>query len=217
VRIIATNGPSPRSWRSVSSLILNRGALADPAHTLPRDIWDPSLVAYLIAWDGHALLHNPGAIWISTRSIRRHTVWPTQTRCWDTRRSPSWAPVRTRRCSATTCSTSRPKRSCCSGATSSHDSWGSVGLRAGSSASPWRSRRGGSPRAGHLQIPLDGRDVPGLGYAGPGPRHQMAARSTRPTTNEAGVGSRRMAGRDVAAHHRIAASACRSSTFSSAP
>ncbi len=47
----------------VVALILNRGALADPAHTLPRDIWDPSLVAYLIAWDGHALLHNPGTIW----------------------------------------------------------------------------------------------------------------------------------------------------------
>jgi hypothetical protein len=28
----------------VLSLILNRGALADPTHTLPLDIWDPSLV-----------------------------------------------------------------------------------------------------------------------------------------------------------------------------
>jgi hypothetical protein len=45
------------------SLILNRGALADPAHTLPQDIWDPSLVSYLIAWDGHALLHNLSSIW----------------------------------------------------------------------------------------------------------------------------------------------------------
>jgi len=45
------------------SLLLTRGALADPAHTLPQDIWDPSLVSYLIAWDGHALLHNPAGIW----------------------------------------------------------------------------------------------------------------------------------------------------------
>ena len=45
------------------AVLLNRGALADPTHTLPRDIWDPSLVAYLIAWNGHALLHNPGDIW----------------------------------------------------------------------------------------------------------------------------------------------------------
>jgi hypothetical protein len=45
------------------SLLLTRGALADPAHTLPQDIWDPSLVSYLIAWDGYALLHNPAGIW----------------------------------------------------------------------------------------------------------------------------------------------------------
>jgi hypothetical protein len=42
---------------------LNRGALADPSHTLPEDVWDPSLVAYLIAWDGHALLHNASQLW----------------------------------------------------------------------------------------------------------------------------------------------------------
>jgi hypothetical protein len=45
------------------SLVLNSGALADPAHTLPQDIWDPSLVSYLIAWDGYALLHHLGSIW----------------------------------------------------------------------------------------------------------------------------------------------------------
>jgi hypothetical protein len=45
------------------SLFLNRGALADPLHTLPQDIWDPSLVSYLIAWDGHALLHEPANLW----------------------------------------------------------------------------------------------------------------------------------------------------------
>jgi hypothetical protein len=45
------------------SLFINRAALADPAHTLPQDIWDPSLVAYLIAWGGHALLHDPTNVW----------------------------------------------------------------------------------------------------------------------------------------------------------
>jgi hypothetical protein len=45
------------------ALILNRGALADPTHTLPRDIWDPSLVAYLIAWLGYALRHDPAHLW----------------------------------------------------------------------------------------------------------------------------------------------------------
>jgi len=45
------------------SLVLNRGALTDPRHTLPQDIWDPSLVAYLIAWGGHALIHDPANLW----------------------------------------------------------------------------------------------------------------------------------------------------------
>ena len=47
----------------VLSVLLNRGALADPAHTLPQDVWDPSLVAYLIAWGGHALVHGPASLW----------------------------------------------------------------------------------------------------------------------------------------------------------
>lgn len=45
------------------ALIINRGALADPAHTLPRDIWDPSYHAYLLAWGGYALRHDPLGIW----------------------------------------------------------------------------------------------------------------------------------------------------------
>jgi hypothetical protein len=42
---------------------LSRASLADPSHTLPHDVWDPSFEAYLVAWDGHALLHNPLGIW----------------------------------------------------------------------------------------------------------------------------------------------------------
>jgi hypothetical protein len=45
------------------ALVLNSGTLADPAHTLPQDVGDPALVSYLIAWDGHALLHDPTSLW----------------------------------------------------------------------------------------------------------------------------------------------------------
>ena len=41
------------------SLLVNRGTLADPAHTLPQDAGNPSLIAYLIAWDGFGRSHFP--------------------------------------------------------------------------------------------------------------------------------------------------------------
>jgi hypothetical protein len=47
----------------VLAVILNWGSLADPAHTLPQDVGDPALVSYLVAWDGHALLHDPANLW----------------------------------------------------------------------------------------------------------------------------------------------------------
>ncbi len=47
----------------VLACFLNREALVDPAHTLPQDVWDPSLVAYLIAWGGHALATDPAQLW----------------------------------------------------------------------------------------------------------------------------------------------------------
>jgi hypothetical protein len=43
--------------------LLIRHTVANPLRTLPEDVWDPSLVAYLIAWDGHALLHDPAHLW----------------------------------------------------------------------------------------------------------------------------------------------------------
>jgi hypothetical protein len=45
------------------SLLINWGALADPRHTLPQDLGDPTLVTYLLAWGGHALLHGPTNLW----------------------------------------------------------------------------------------------------------------------------------------------------------
>jgi hypothetical protein len=44
-------------------VFVNRGALADPMHTLPQDVWDPSIEAYLLAWVGHAVLHDPTHLW----------------------------------------------------------------------------------------------------------------------------------------------------------
>jgi hypothetical protein len=37
--------------------------MKDPAHTIPEDIGDPTLVAYLISWSGHALLNDPATLW----------------------------------------------------------------------------------------------------------------------------------------------------------
>jgi hypothetical protein len=38
-------------------------ALRHPTATLPEDVGDPSLVAYLLGWGGHALRTDPGGLW----------------------------------------------------------------------------------------------------------------------------------------------------------
>ena len=38
-------------------------ALRHPQYTLPQDLGDPTLVAWLLAWPGHILLDDPGALW----------------------------------------------------------------------------------------------------------------------------------------------------------
>lgn len=45
------------------AVLITWPTLRDPAHTLPEDLGDPTLVAYLIAWGGHALLHDPSHLW----------------------------------------------------------------------------------------------------------------------------------------------------------
>jgi hypothetical protein len=45
------------------ALVLNWRALADPTHSLPRDLADPSAFAYLIAWGGYALGHDATNLW----------------------------------------------------------------------------------------------------------------------------------------------------------
>lgn len=36
-----------------------------PQHTIPQDIWDPTLQAWQISWSGHILLSNPALLWQS--------------------------------------------------------------------------------------------------------------------------------------------------------
>ena len=63
-RRLGTSGPWPRSRCARCSRCCSTWERSPTRrHTLPQDIWDPSLVAYLIAWDGHALLHHPASIW----------------------------------------------------------------------------------------------------------------------------------------------------------
>jgi len=75
----------------LAGLILSAGlnwhGLVDPRHTLPQDSDDPALVTYLIAWAGHALLHDPSHLWQLNAFYRPPTGWPTATRCSGT---PRW-------------------------------------------------------------------------------------------------------------------------------
>jgi hypothetical protein len=45
------------------AILMTWPTLKDPAHTVPQDAGDPTLVAYLISWSGHALLHDPINLW----------------------------------------------------------------------------------------------------------------------------------------------------------
>ncbi len=38
-------------------------ALRHPQYTLPQDLGDPALVAWMLAWPGHILLTDPGSLW----------------------------------------------------------------------------------------------------------------------------------------------------------
>jgi hypothetical protein len=38
-------------------------ALRDPTQTIPQDIGDPTLQAWILAWGGHAVLHQPADLW----------------------------------------------------------------------------------------------------------------------------------------------------------
>lgn len=42
---------------------MNWKVLADPTRTIPQDLGDPLLIAYILAWTGFALWHRPGQLW----------------------------------------------------------------------------------------------------------------------------------------------------------
>ena len=45
---------------------------ADPRTTIPEDLWDPTLTAWMMSWAGHALTHDPVNLWHS------NTFYPEQ-------------------------------------------------------------------------------------------------------------------------------------------
>ncbi|MFI5959610.1 hypothetical protein [Cryptosporangium sp. NPDC051539] len=46
--------------------------LLHPASTIPQDVFDPLLITWEIAWGGHALLTQPGALWQSNTLFPEH-------------------------------------------------------------------------------------------------------------------------------------------------
>lgn len=45
------------------AVLMTWPALRYPRYTLPQDLGDPSLVTWILAWPGHALLTDPGNLW----------------------------------------------------------------------------------------------------------------------------------------------------------
>jgi hypothetical protein len=45
------------------AVVMTWPTLRYPAHTIPQDIWDPTLQAWQMAWSGHILLTDPGQLW----------------------------------------------------------------------------------------------------------------------------------------------------------
>ncbi|TQS41487.1 hypothetical protein [Cryptosporangium phraense] len=49
--------------------------LLHPASTVPQDVFDPLLITWEIAWGGHALLTQPGALWQSNVLFPEHDTF----------------------------------------------------------------------------------------------------------------------------------------------
>lgn len=47
----------------VLAVLLTWPALRHPQHTLPQDLGDPTLVAWMLSWPGHILLSDPTQLW----------------------------------------------------------------------------------------------------------------------------------------------------------
>ncbi|SDY51731.1 hypothetical protein SAMN05421684_0154 [Asanoa ishikariensis] len=48
-----------------AAVVMTWPTLRYPRHTIPQDIWDPTLQAWQMSWSGHSLLTDPGRIWHS--------------------------------------------------------------------------------------------------------------------------------------------------------
>jgi hypothetical protein len=49
----------------VLAVVMTWPTLRYPMHTIPQDIWDPTLQAWQMAWSGHILQTDPGQLWHS--------------------------------------------------------------------------------------------------------------------------------------------------------
>ncbi|MFB6391583.1 hypothetical protein [Polymorphospora lycopeni] len=49
----------------VLAVLMTWPTLRYPQHTIPQDIWDPTLQAWQMAWSGHILLTDPSQLWHS--------------------------------------------------------------------------------------------------------------------------------------------------------
>ncbi|MFK3982559.1 hypothetical protein ACI2K4_19545 [Micromonospora sp. NPDC050397] len=75
-------GPVGRVGRAIGRMLVHEWSLATlvglalavamtwptlryPQHTIPQDIWDPTLQAWQMSWSGHILLTNPALLWQS--------------------------------------------------------------------------------------------------------------------------------------------------------
>jgi hypothetical protein len=47
------------------AVVMTWPTLRYPLHTIPQDIWDPTLQSWQMAWSGHILLTNPAQLWHS--------------------------------------------------------------------------------------------------------------------------------------------------------
>jgi hypothetical protein len=45
------------------AVVMTWPTLRYPLHTIPQDVWDPTLQAWQMAWSGHILLTDPGQLW----------------------------------------------------------------------------------------------------------------------------------------------------------
>ncbi len=45
------------------AVVMTWPTMKHPAGTIPQDIYDPLLVAWILAWSGHAVLHQPMELW----------------------------------------------------------------------------------------------------------------------------------------------------------